>query len=538
MEKKIIILARISTSPQDIQSQTNDLKREAKRLGYDESNQIIIETIESAIKLSEEERLGIQRMKYYIEKDPNIDCVICWEPSRLARQQKILYSLRDYLVQRKIQLIILNPYVKLLTEDRTQVDTTANIVFSLFATLSENEMSIKKERFQRAKNEMKARGQKFGGATIFGYLKGKDKKCVPHPSNGKIIVDLFNHYVTTDDSLYETYLYATSKYPTLFPVREYKESQRKIKHLFDKEVYATGNWCYPPLITKEVWDKAQTKKREARCYARFNCKREMLCRGKIYCGHCGLMMTGCGGNVKAYCYSKDKLHSMQINSDIADWIMWEETKTVINADSFFTDSVKSIGETQMVIDTKLELKKQYENKILTLKEQSQKLLDVYINNRISEEVFNKKIDDINENIKIYSEKIDKLNAEISTYQSLIEDTKQKWGNTNPINVSKVEDFATRQEYVRKYIKKMIVKRDEEHTHSIRIAFEYARPVITARSEYLYTYRNQSSTSVYRINEDGTKDLIYNVDSRKHRNNKTGRFEKISDEYSMIQSKQS
>ena len=87
MERKIIVLARVSTSPQDIHGQTNDLICESERLGYDKEHQIIIETIESAIKLSEEERLGIQRMKYYIESDPTIDCVICWEPSRLARQQ-------------------------------------------------------------------------------------------------------------------------------------------------------------------------------------------------------------------------------------------------------------------------------------------------------------------------------------------------------------------------------------------------------------------------------------------------------------------
>ena len=105
----------------------------------------------------------------------------------------ILYSIRDYLVAKKIQLIILNPYVRLLTEDRTQVDTTANIVFSLFATISENEMSIKKERFQRAKKEMKQKGQKFGGATIFGYEKNKEKKCVPHPLYSKIIVDIYNY---------------------------------------------------------------------------------------------------------------------------------------------------------------------------------------------------------------------------------------------------------------------------------------------------------------------------------------------------------
>ncbi len=524
--KKIIILSRISTSPQDIQSQTNDLIREAMKMGYDNDHQIIIESVESAIKLSEEERLGLRKMKHYIETDSNVDCVICWEPSRLARQQKILYSIRDYLLARKIQLIILNPYVRLLTGDRTQVDTTANIVFSLFATMSENEMMIKKERFQRAKKEMKERGQKFGGATIFGYMKDEEKKCVPHPINSNIIVDLFNHYVTTDNSLYETYVYATGKWPGLFPAREYKKSQRKIKHYFDTEVYVTGNWCYPPLITKEVWDKTHEKMKKAKCTARYNCKRELLCRGKVYCGYCGRMMTGCGGNVKAYVCSTDKLHSMQINSDIADWIMWEETRTAINANSYFNNMVNRINEIQTELNSKTEVKKQYETKKLSLQEQADKLLDVYMNNKIGEDIFNKRIDDINDNIEIYTIKIDKLNTEIATYKTMIEDTQISWG-VKPINVDKIDDFSTRLEFVRKYISKMIIKRDDE-PHTTHISFEYAIPVIVPRSEYRYVYKNQSNTQVYRINEDGTEDLIFCSDGQAHRNRKTGRFEKIED----------
>ena len=525
MDKKIIILARISTSPQDIQSQTNDLKREAKRLGFDEQNQIIIETIESAIKLSEEERLGIQIMKHHIESDPSIDCVICWEPSRLARRQDVLYSIREYLFRHKIQLYILNPPVKLLTDDRNGYEPNANTVFSLFATLAENEMMIKKERFLRAKNEMREKGQKFGGATIFGYIKNEEKKCVPHPLHSKIIIDLFNHYVTTDSSLYDTYIYATGKWSDIFPATEYKKAQHKIKHFFDTEVYVTGNWCYPPLITKEVWDKAHDKMSKAKCNARYNCKRDLLCRGKIYCGYCGRMMTGCGGNVKAYVCGTNKLHSMQINSEIADWIMWEETRTIINLNSSF-EITKKINEIQSELDSKNTLKIQYEERIKSLKEQSGKLLDVYMNNRVSGDIFNKKMDDINENIKIYSEKINKLNAEISTFQTMIEDTQRNL-SIKPINVDKIDDFSTKMDFVRKYISKMIIKRDER-PHTTHITFEYAMPVISPRSEYLYIYKNQANTHVYRINEDGTEDLIFTYDKMAKRNKKTGRFEKADD----------
>ena len=372
---------------------------------------------------------------------------------------------------------------------------------------------------------MREKGQKFGGATIFGYIKNEEKKCVPHPLHSKIIIDLFNHYVTTDSSLYDTYIYATGKWSDIFPATEYKKAQHKIKHFFDTEVYVTGNWCYPPLITKEVWDKAHDKMSKAKCNARYNCKRDLLCRGKIYCGYCGRMMTGCGGNVKAYVCGTNKLHSMQINSEIADWIMWEETRTIINLNSSF-EITKKINEIQSELDSKNTLKIQYEERIKSLKEQSGKLLDVYMNNRVSGDIFNKKMDDINENIKIYSEKINKLNAEISTFQTMIEDTQRNL-SIKPINVDKIDDFSTKMDFVRKYISKMIIKRDER-PHTTHITFEYAMPVISPRSEYLYIYKNQANTHVYRINEDGTEDLIFTYDKMAKRNKKTGRFEKADD----------
>ena len=525
MDNKIIVLVRVSTSPQDIESQTNELRKKSRELGYDDSHQILIETIESGIKLSEEERLGIQRMKYYIETDSSIDCVICWEPSRLSRRQKDLYSIRDYLAYNKIQLYIQTPEIKLLTDDRTNIDPSSNVVFSLFASLSENEMMLKKERFIRAKKRMKERGQKFGGSTIFGYIKNKEKKCVPHPIHSQIIIELFNHYVNTDSSLYDTYKFATGHWPDLFPVQEYKKSQRKIKHFFDTEVYVNGNWCYPPLIDKKTWDKTQEKKLKGKCSARYNCKREFLCRGKIYCGHCGRMMTGCGGKTNGYVCSTDKLHSLQINQEVADWIMWEETKSVVNLNNYFDDTIESINENQEVLNSKIEIKKQYEDKIRTFKEQSEKLLDLYLNdnnNNIDIDRYNKKHNEINENIRVYSQKIDNINVEISSYQTIINDTKEK-RLIKPINISKINDFRTKMEFVRKYIKKMIVTRGED-PHTTYITFTYTRPMIIARCEYLYIHLNQNLL-VYRINEDETKDLIYENDCRYKKNKITGKFEK-------------
>lgn len=55
--------------------QTDEVLREVYKDGYKDKNIIIIEDKESAIKLSEEERHGLNKMKDHINKDKSIQCV-------------------------------------------------------------------------------------------------------------------------------------------------------------------------------------------------------------------------------------------------------------------------------------------------------------------------------------------------------------------------------------------------------------------------------------------------------------------------------
>lgn len=501
---KIIILARISTAPQNIESQTNDLIKEAVHLGYDEKHQIIIETIESATKLSEEERLGLRKMKHYIETDKDVDCVICWEPSRLARQQKILFSIRDYLIANKIQLYILNPYVKLLNDDRTQIDPTANIVFSLFATISENEMMIKKERFMREKNKLTMEGKKAAGAVIFGYMKDKDKKCVPHPLHSKIIVDIYNHYVNEQDaSCYETYKYISNKYPELFKPLEYKKAQRKMQYFLSKSLYADGNWCYQPIISKDIFEAARKKTELATCRPRYKCKRQLLSRGKLYCGHCGKMMTGSGGNVKAYCCSTDKLHNIQINIDAMDWLMWEETHEIVNLNAALDNNTK-INEFNEKIKYKRIEQNQIAKMISELDEKENKILDLYLENKINKTTLDKRIDDIHYEKEKYNSELNSLNIEINELQTTLDNTQKDVLKYNSINADSITNFETRLELVRQYIDKVIVTKKGLYTY---LEFFYKSGIYIVQHG-LYKYRNMGGwKKIIRINADETEDVI-------------------------------
>lgn len=503
MNKKIIILSRISTSVQHIESQTNDLVNEAIRLGYPKSKHIIIEGVESAIKLQEFERQTLNKMKYYIEHDKDVDCVICWEPSRLSRQQKTLYSIRDYLIDHKIQLYIINPYMRLFNDDRTQIDTTASIVFSVFSTIAENEMMIKKERFMRAKNELTKQGKKSAGSVIFGYMKDKDKKCVPHPLHSQIISDLFNHYITHEDtSLYETYQYASSKWPELFPTVEYKKAQHKIRHFFDTTLYSTGNWCYPPLISQETMDKVKEKMAGARCQARYNSKLELLGRGKVRCKHCGNIMTGCGGNVNAYCCSTDKLHSLQINFKALDWLIWEEVKVAANIASTIDNSTKVI-EVSNQIKEKNNILSQLNIYIGTLRDKQDKLVALYLDDKIAKDIYDKRYESLNDELTIKEKELESVQTQINELNSVLH--QDNIIDDKPINFDTITNFDSKLELVRRYVKDILVEKKEDG--SISIEFSWLQSLVLPRCTYTYTSKG-GRKKIFRNNEDGTTDLIY------------------------------
>ena len=126
---KCILLVRVST---ESKKQKESIKEQEKELfdlaiadGYTESDIIPICTQESGLKRfyakTEDEkneieikRQGLQEMENLIKNDSSINCVYAWEISRISRREKVLYDELEFLTDRKIQLIIKSPYIKLL----------------------------------------------------------------------------------------------------------------------------------------------------------------------------------------------------------------------------------------------------------------------------------------------------------------------------------------------------------------------------------------------------------------------------------------
>ena len=251
--KRVIVLSRVSTSGQDLTQQTDEVLREVYKDGYTDKNIIIIEDTESAIKLSEEERHGLNKMKDHINKNKSIECVYIYELSRLSRRQLVLFSIRDFLVERKIQLICLKPYFRLL-ELNGEMSQTGSLMFSLFSSLSESEMMLKQERMMRGRRRNKELGKSIGGRKPFGYDVDKEKRYVINPIESSIVKRIFTDYGYGNKSMRE--IATELKEEGYFPNNHINTVRLKVQVILNRATYM-GEFPYPRIITPELFSIVQ-----------------------------------------------------------------------------------------------------------------------------------------------------------------------------------------------------------------------------------------------------------------------------------------
>ena len=365
----------MSTDQQSLDEQTRNLRSAAISSGY--SDIIIIETKESAIKLSEEERQGLNELKSYIEKG-DIQCVFIWELSRLSRRPKVLYSMREYLQDHKVQLKCLHPDFTMFKEDFS-LDTNANIIFGLYVSLCENEMAIKKERFHRGKEKNAREGRFSGGRYIkLGYKLDENKVFVIDPNTAQIIRDIFYLYGVKKMSLRDLYEEMKSR-----GVKKTTTSIRKILHdksyigeetkgLSDRNTFMRR---YPAIVSREIFDLVQERIEVARHDNRKTIK-QILGKKIVKCPKCGHAMVlnshnryMCNWHTKRQVVYDPCDNTCTIDSETIDDLVWniskkiwkykmkrhseEEKKRMVDEIVIITKKIKVCEKELELIDTRM-----------------------------------------------------------------------------------------------------------------------------------------------------------------------------------------
>ena len=310
---KAILFSRVSTERQSLDEQTKEIYDMAISDGYSDEDIIIIAEKESGIKLSEDERLGLNRMKEVIESE-EISCVYFWEVSRLARNKKVTFSITDYLVKRKIQLKTKVGSLVLLNADGT-VNDGAEMAFSIMAIIAEGEMRTKKARIKRTAKAKANNGQFNGGKYVkYGYSVDDRGYYVISEEEAAIVKLIFELYTTTDMSatLVRNELKSRGVYLTTEKIRRilYTKGYDGVPYIVKNNLKDNlgnkqeGNMIqYPPIITTEVWEKAVEKRASNNSNAIRN-ENYYMARGLMKCPKCGCVFIA-SKNIGLYVCSKN-----------------------------------------------------------------------------------------------------------------------------------------------------------------------------------------------------------------------------------------
>ena len=147
--KKVIVIIRESTIRQEIESQKDEIVNYVLSEGYRRSEIVVIgEAGSSALKLDETYLRALNKVYQTIEKNPSIKCVYAWAIDRIGRNEEVLMNFKNFLISKKINLRIKNPNLSLLNDDGT-INLGMELAFSLYATMSKQEMEQKKRLMLR-----------------------------------------------------------------------------------------------------------------------------------------------------------------------------------------------------------------------------------------------------------------------------------------------------------------------------------------------------------------------------------------------------
>lgn len=257
MSKKAIVLLRVSTQRQEIESQRRDLIQLAKADGYSEGGLIFVEGVgASAIKMNDLYMREIQQLYRTIESDREINAVYAWEISRIGRNESKLFEIKNFLIQHRVQLVIHKPSLRLLNPDGS-VNAGIELAFSLFATLSKQEMELRMERFARGKARNKAEGKYNGGRIKLGYRLTRDKYFEIHPENAAVVRTMFARYAGGECSVAGLHRELVQLGIYSRPSAGYN-GIKQINAILKDRAYI-GEGLYPRIVSDEVFEAVQAK---------------------------------------------------------------------------------------------------------------------------------------------------------------------------------------------------------------------------------------------------------------------------------------
>ena len=409
---KALIMVRVSTEAQKLEDQHREMEVFCKNEGYDEL--VFVEDRgASAIKLNDQYRLMIEQVKDEIGKDPSIVCFAVWELSRAFRNELVFQEVKQFLVERRIQFLVKNPYLKLLNPDGS-VNSGMEIAVTLMATLAKQEMELKKERFHRAKKAMSAQGRFIGGrGPKFGYKVGKDGYIEIDPETGPVVRMIFD-------------MYSTGKWSVRSLWDELKERGYEVSyHIMGRMLWDRSyiDSPYPPIISRELWDRCEeVRKRHFISIPQGN--RHCFGAGIFKCPVCGNNMIPEGAQYRCRHHNKVSApphcsNGLTIRVENLDGLLWflavqEETKYRMK---MYREGKDEVGREVEVLREKISAARK---KLEGMEEKKGRIMELYLEGHLKKDEKDRKLLQCDENSKMTENTILGLEEKLEGFLAILE----------------------------------------------------------------------------------------------------------------------
>ena len=456
---KAIIFSRVSTMIQDLQQQEQALLEAAKADGFKDSDIITISEHESAVKNDISERLGISKAKEAIQNQ-DVKVIYAFELSRIARRLDVFYEFRKFLVDNKVQLKIINPKVCLLNE-AGEIDENFTLVFSIFASLAEQEARLMQARFKRGKQKLRDNHLWVGAGIPFGYTVNKNKEYVIKEDEAEIIREIFSMYETMTVVDIAKELVMSGKYDG-----SVNSAQVMVRNILHREYY-TGRetnyngykevnhtYKFPAIISGETFDRTKERLFERRKYCKTKSKHTYLCRGLLVnINNEQLKPQSSHNSYSLFKVGKYHWETLSVNIQLIDSIVLHysiENRKKHSSKDIANIKAKLLKEIQS-IDSKISNIK----KSITLEQDKQIKVEMrFISGKISEST----ADSLNIKIQESIEHLIKMNNDLEIDKNNISERLQMLNrktaaHDNPLFI---EDYTNISQIVHQEIKKVII----------------------------------------------------------------------------------
>lgn len=400
--KKCLLFIRVSTNRQELDSQLKETKEFAQSLGYDEFV-VLKKTGASAFKVTDEYVEMLDEMKDTIEKDKDIKAVVVWAMNRLFRNDSIAVELKDWFVEKKIQLHIKEPRMTLLEEDGTLGDGN-EMLFHFFAVFNKQQINELKAKSSRAKTRDKALHKYLGGIKIkFGYMV-ENGYLVPNPDEAKAVVDIYDLYATGGYSFSELAKEINQRYGTSLV-------KYRIAQILHSENYWNNKVC-PAIITKAQFDAANKQMGESQ-QKPMGYKHKYFANRIYKCPQCGYGMTADSESYR--CINRCKGNKSVAVAQM-DGLLWLIASHLESERLLKSSSKDEYRQKQDVLQSKIKSMDKHTSKAEKTRIRAK---EAYLNGVIELDEYQTRIAKVDEGIKDIQAKIDQWNSEIAELDRLI-----------------------------------------------------------------------------------------------------------------------